>query len=442
MESARRAAILLCVAAGGLALACLDAPTQRTSAPPRSLPSSFPFFIGAWVGPRTTPVEAEAWQRFARAGLEVSFRSLEDKNDRADNVATLTLLDPLGLSMIPRDDAVHPDELARPGWRERVRETVEAYRGHRSLFGYFLADEPRPGATDSVAAIAAEFRRHDPVHSAYVNLLPTFENSSEMDQASWRAAARRIIERGQLLLWSWSAYSQRRWGEDATFLLTQRNALRVGQATGVPGIAILQFTGFADLDPLPRPQLDYLAAESIAHGAHGIVWFTYWTPNPSEPALHWRGGAIEYDGAPTARADTLALVNDRARALAREFLESSGELRSVRLAHLGGEMPKGSPIPSDRIAGLVSVVGGPSTVAARSFNGEVRWMVINRDRAHGHTFTLGLAQETGVEGVFDPDSSRWHAHDPARRSVVLALPPGGSAVLGIATLQPGRRSGV
>ena len=49
----------------------------------------------------------------------------------------------------------------------------------------------------------------------------------------------------------------------------------------------------------------------------------------------------------------------------------------------------------------------------------------------------------GVERVFDPDSSRWHEHDPARGSVVLALPPGGSAVLGIApALQPRRRSGV
>ena len=106
-------------------------------------------------------------------------------------------------------------------------------------------------------------------------------------------------------------------------------------------------------------------------------------------------------------------------------------------------MPKGSPIPVDRIPGLLRVAGGPSTVAARRINGDVRWLVINRDRTQGHTFTLGLAQETGVGNVFDPDSSRWHAHDPARRSVVLALPPGGSAMLGIVSvLQPHRRSGV
>ena len=191
-----------------------------------------------------------------------------------------------------------------------------------------------------------------------------------------------------------------------------------------------------------RARIDYLAA-SRSRTAPRIVWFTWWTPNPAEPNQHWRGGAIEYDGTPTPRADTLAAVNARARALAGQFLDAAGDLRSVRVLHLGGAMPKGSPIPGDRIPGLIGVAGGPSTVAARWFNGDVRWMVINRDRARGHTFTLGLAAETGVEGVFDPDSSRWHAHDPARRSVVLALPPGGSAVLGIAAaLQPRRRSGV
>ena len=443
MGNARRAAVLAGIAAAGLALASLDTPPRTQITLPPSIHSSFPFFIGAWVGPRTAPDDPEAWRRFARAGLEVSFRPLEDSNDRAHNLATLALLDSMGLAMLPRDSAVHPDETRRPGWRERVRDVVAAYRGHRSLFGYFVADEPQPDESDSVAAIAAEFRARDPRHSAYVNLLPPAENATDAAQARWRTDAARMIERGHLGLWSWSAYSQRRSGEGAAFLLTQRNALQVGRATGVPGIAVLQFTGFADLDPLPRAQLDYLAAESIAHGARGIVWFTWWTPDPNEPGQHWRGGAIEYDGTPTARADTLALVNERARALAGEFLEASGDLRSVRLAHLGGAMPKGAPIPGDRIPGLLRVAGGPSTVAARWFNGDVRWLVINRDRAQGHTFTLGLAQETGVGNVFDPDSARWHAHDPARRSVVLALPPGGSAVLGIvAPLQPRRRSGV
>jgi len=414
----------------GLGLASLDTP-RRAIEPPYSVTPFIkpepPFFIGAWVGPPTSTTDPAVWRRFRDAGLTVSFRGLEDPNDRARNVRTLALLDSLGLSLVPRDDAVHPDEMARPGWRDRVRDAVDAYRGHRSTLGYFVADEPRGGMIDSVAEVARAYAEADPERSAYVNFVTVynFEWSSESDQARWRADAERMIRHGKMKLWSWSAYSQRRWGEDASFLLTLRNAMAVGQATGVKPIAILQFTGFQQLDPLPEAQLDYLAAEAIAHGSRGIVWFTYWTPNPAGFEGPWKGGAVEYDGTPSARADTLAWVNARARRLAAMF--PPGE---IRVAHFGSPMPKGSFIRSDRIAGLRGVDGGPSTVA----NYRDRWLVINRDRSRTRTFTLLLQPQTGVRYAYEPSDSiaALHAIDPARRSVLLTLGAGGSAVLGIA----------
>jgi hypothetical protein len=420
LGNVRRAAFLLVLAGGGLALASLDTPKPRHSIPAEILTPGRPFFIGAWVSPPTSTRDPEVWRRFARTGIDVALRPLEDPNDRARNVATLTLLDSLGISLIPRDDAVHPDELRRPRWRERVRDVVAAYRGHRSLFGYFVVDEPRPAVMDSIAAITREFGEVDPAHPAYVNLLPTYENSSAAVQESWRANAIRLIREGRIELWSWSAYSQRPWGEDATFLLTQRNALEVARATGVPAFAILQFSGFLELHPQPKATLDYLAAESIAHGARGIAWFTYWTPDSAGPEGPWSGGAVAYDGTPSARADTLAEVNRRARKLA-ELFDVGGALR---VAHFGGAMPRGVPIPNDRIPGLRSAVGGPMTVASRS----ARWLLINRDRSAAHVMTLGLADDVGVDAVVDSDTSRG---DPARRTVTLRLEPGASAVLSL-----------
>jgi hypothetical protein len=406
----------------GLGLASLDTPRhgrEPANWTPFVRPAP-PFFIGAWVGPRTNAPAAE-WRRFKDAGLEVSFRPLEDPNDRAANVRTLARLDSLGLSMLPRDGAVDPDETERPGWRERVHDVVEAYKSHRSTFGYFVADEPGGKAIDSSIRLAAAFHEEDPARSAYVNLLPV----DEAAQQRWRDLATRFITEGKVSLWSWSAYSQRRSGEDATFLLTLRNALEVGRATGVPAIAILQFTGFLDLDPMPRAQMDYESAEAIAHGARGIVWFTWWTPNPQGPEGPWSGGAVEYDGTPSARADTLTLVNARARRLAALFPCAP----PPRVAHFGSPMPRGSFVRSDRIRGLVGVDGGPATVAASGDRS--RWLVINRDRSRAHTLTVRLDHSTGVASVIEPDSARTHVVDPKRRSIVLALEPGGSALLGI-----------
>jgi hypothetical protein len=336
LGNAPRAAFLVGVAAVGLALASLDTPPRtRITLPPSIHGSSFPFFIGAWVGPRTAPDDPEAWRRFARAGLEVSFRPLETRT-----IARATSRPwPCSIRWGSRcSRATTPSIPTRP--RVPAGACACATSSRRTAATarcsvYFVADEPQPAVADSVAAIAAEFRAHDPRHSAYVNLLPPTGNASEAAQARWRAAAARMIERGRLALWSWSAYSQRRSGEDAAFLLTQRNALQVGRATGVPGIAILQFTGFADLDPLPRAQLDYLAAESIAHGARGIVWFTWWTPDPRESGQHWRGGAIAYDGH-TDRACRHAGPRQRTRARPRRRVPGSG-----RRSPLGAPRPPG-----------------------------------------------------------------------------------------------------
>ena len=424
------------IAGVGLALASLDTPERTPPGLVHVSPFVRParFFIGAWVGPPTSTTDPKVWRRFGGTGLEVSLRGLEDPNDRARNLKTLALLDSLGLGFVPRDDAVHPDELSRPGWRDRIRDVVRAYRGHRATFAYFLCDEPRSSAIDSVATLAAAFAEEDPQRSAYVNVLPLPSNASDADQRRWREEATRLITRGKLRLWSWSAYSQWPWGEDAAFLLCQRNALEVGRATGMPAFAILQFTGFQGLEPLPRAQMDYLVAESIAHGACGISWFTYWTPNPDEPVQQWRGGAVEYDGTPSPRADTLRAVNAYTRRLASAFPSSVAEV--VRVAHFGTPMPRGSRIPSDAIPGLRGVDGGPATVAGATWGagGNVCWLVINRDRGRSRTLTVLLKPEVGVADVLDPaeaDTTVRHLVDPAKRSVILTLTPGGSAVLGI-----------
>lgn len=424
----------------GLALAVRDAPPPRQRTIAKS-PGGFYFpselFIGAWCSPRTSTTDPEVWRDFARAGLDLAVRPLEDTNDRARNLATLALLDSMRAAggdgtaprFYPRDDAVHPDEAARPGWRDRVRAVVAAYRGHRSLGGYFLADEPQPADFDRVADVAAAFADADPGHPAYVNLLPISANASVGDQERWREDAKRLIRRGKLKIFTFSAYSQRPWGEDATFLLTLQNAARVSRETGCRFATVLQFTGFGPLDPMPLAQLNYLVAESIAHGAAGIIWFTYWTPSPREEGMWWKGGAVPYDGSASSRADTLRLANVRARSL-DEYFQFQGARTAV--AHLGGAWPHGATLGNQRIAGLRAAFGGPITIAARSRDGV--WLVINRDRAQARTIRLDLQPWIGVRWIVGPhgwDRSEATEIDPAVRSVTLALGPGDSAILGL-----------
>ena len=426
----RRGSALALLCGLGLALASLDTPPPREISrhklPIKYLKSSV--FIGAWCSPPTSTMDPEIWRDFARTGLQVAVRPLEDPNDRARNLATLALLDSLGgrqIRLLVRDDTVHPDEATRPGWRERVVQVVAAYRSHRSLEGYFLADEPRPADFDRVSQVAAAFADADLEHPAYVNLLPLPDNASVATQERWRSDAIRLIRRGQLRLWSFSAYSQQRWGEDATFLLTLQNAVRVARETGVPFAVVLQFTGFGSLDPLPAAQLDYLAAEAIVHGARGLIWFTYWTPNPHEKGMEWRGGAVEYDGRRSPRADTLSAVNERARRLSWQFTRWP-----IAIAHFGGSWPRGSTLTNGRIRGLLSAEGGPMTIASTVGHLAQSWIVINRDRTNARTMTLRLAPGFAVTGVYRPPAEEYVANpDTASHVVRIDLPPGGSVAL-------------
>jgi len=401
------------------------------------------FFIGAWCSPPTSTTDPEVWRRFARAGVGMAVRPLEDSNDRARNLATLALLDTLRAPDLPpgsvrlfaRDDAVHPDETTRPGWRDRVRAVTEAYKAHASLAAYFLADEPRPGDFDRVAQVAAAFREFDSSHPAYVNLLPLRDQATVAEQEQWRADATRLIKNGRLRLFSFAAYSQRPLGEDATFLLTLQNAERVSRETGCPFATVLQFTGFGPLAPIPVAQMNYLAAEAVAHGAIGIIWFTYWTPNPHEQGMWWKGGAVEYGGAPSARADTLQLTNTLARTLAHEF-----QARWPAVGHFGGSWPRGAVLTNQRIPGLASTSGGPLTIADApaadsqvSGQGRRTWLVINRDRGNTRTFTLRFDQAVGAEAVFRPllAGATWQRLDSAARSIDVRLDPGESCLLGL-----------
>jgi len=368
------------------------------------------FWIGGWVGPAAGDCDPVTWRTHAAAGLDVSMGPLEDRFRRADNVARLALLDSLRdadvrgheASGVPfvfvRDDSLHPDETTRPGWEMRVRAVVRACGGSRSLAGYFLADEPRPADLASWAPAARLLRRLDPAHPAYVNFLPipARDAADATARARWRADVTRAVTAGELALFTFDAYPFGAGDEQPHFLATLREAARVSHATARPFGVVLQWTGHAALRAVTAEEALYEATQALAHGASGITWFTYRTPNPDEEPWRWHGGAIAYDGTRTARFDTLAAINRRVRALA-----GARGARPMRAVHFGGGLPAGCVDLEDmramaamvEISGVASVTGGPGTIGftAPAVDGEVRYVLANRDRTRARTFTVTFA---------------------------------------------------
>jgi hypothetical protein len=411
---------------------------------PAPLPGR-PFWIGGWVGPPVAARDAETWRTFAEAGIDVSMGPLEDRYVRADNVARLAALDarPESLWTFVRDDSLHPDEAIRPGWERRIEAIVAAYGGARSLAGYFLADEPAPAERGRWTPAARLLRRLDPAHPAYVNfvgILPR-DFASEGARARWREEMKAAVIEGELPLFTVDAYPfGRDGGESGHFLATLREAAHVSHATARPFGAVLQFTGHGPLRAATPAEASYQAMEALAHGAACVIWFTYWTPDPSEEPWRWHDGAVAYDGSRTARHGVLAAVDAGLRMLAR-----ARGARPMLVAHLGGDLPAGVVRDDPSVVpGVDSLGGGPASLgfSAADAGGARRYVLVHRGRNAPATYRVRFTGAVDSARVLarwpaEGDQAATAAPGPAPQ-LEVRLAPGGAAV--IATWEPPRAS--
>ncbi|MGH7726588.1 MAG: hypothetical protein ACREOU_14265 [Candidatus Eiseniibacteriota bacterium] len=405
-----------------------------------------PFFIGAWVAPRTDPPAPQDWARFAAAEFDLAVTPLEDRNGTADNLETLALLDTLAggrVRFLPRDERVHPDAATTPGWRERVRAVIRDMQGHPSLAGYFVADEPLPASFGQLAELTQAFAEEDDRHPAFVNVVGVAPTADAKEQARWRADLTSLIEQGRLGLFTFDRYAHTTRGEDAGFLLSLDNASRVAAETLCPFGAVLLLTGHGPFPPATLEIARYQAMEALAHGACGIIWFTYWTPNPREEPYRWHDGVVDYDGRPTSQYEAIRALNLEIRTFAR-FIDG----RPLTARHLGGSWPRGSPVPRGPVPGLTRAEGGPLTIGYSSLHGGERiWMIVNRDVSTPHRFEFSFDSSVVAVRVNNPERGLEPGPllDPSA-PLALELEPGAAIPLTIGyrpqgTQDPGTGSG-
>jgi hypothetical protein len=401
------------------------------------------FWIGAWVGPPPGADDAATWRRYAAAGLDLALAPLEDRYRRADNAARLALLDTLGvggggagvesLFAVVRDDSLHPDETTRPGWEGRVDALVRAHAGSRALAGILLADEPAAESLPQWAPLARRLGRLDPARPPWVNFagLSYADAAAGAGRARWREEVVRAVREARLAHFTVDVYPFRPEAETANFLVTLRETARVSHATRRPFGFVLQWTGHGPLKVPTAEEASYLAMQALGHGATGLVWFTYWTPDPAEEPWRWRGGAIEYDGRVSARFDTLAALNR----LVRRVAAWRGS-RPMLVVHAGDGLPRGFVEERGRTApGIASITGGPVSLAFAGLepDGSRRYLLIDRARTPGRRIRL----------TFDPpiaalEVARFTGSVPPER---IGRVPGRPLVLETA-IEPGGAVGI
>ncbi len=313
---------------------------------------SFP--IAGWCTPPVRETTPERLREYRDAGFTVLLPALEDPYLEARNRERLEIAAEVGLWAIVRDDRVHPDEARRPGWEDRVRASVDAYGRMPALLGYFLADEPGPETFSSLAGLTARYAALDRQHPAYANLYGLSPAGYGYAGRTYRAFLEEFLDATRPALFSVDHYTLRRDGDTPNFCpgldTTRQMAARFDAAFW----SILQLTPHLEFRDLGVGELLWQAHLSLAYGAKGIVWFTYWTPRPDETG--YRDGPIAYDGRRTPAYQRVARVNRSIQSLGRAI----GDRVAVDVRHHGTMPRDGRPL--DGTFPLVRLEGGDVTV--------------------------------------------------------------------------------
>jgi hypothetical protein len=303
--------------------------------------------------------------------------------------------------------------------REFYTRARDAYGPYSSLAGFNFYDEPGPGWFGPLARTLDVARELAPNLLPYINLFPS-------DDPTYYQS---FVDQVRPSLVSFDRYPLLSEGrEDANYFHNWAIVRKAALSADLPAWVFIQTLAYnGHREPTPA-ELLWQINISLAYGAKGIQYFTYWTPEAARgegfgPAL------ITVDGVRTARYDAAKKINTTwLHQVGRELKP----LVSESVVHAGETpLPNGTTgfTPTElisRISGQPVVVG---TFRSRDSAVKDRWLLVT-NRSHstntGATITIRPDKVYGVE-VFQPATQQY---DGQRGIVVpVDLAPGAATLL-------------
>lgn len=305
---------------------------------PRGCAATNEFPVMAW---NEIPADAKVFARLKDCGFTVA---------GFVRPAALDLAQQAGLKAIVSDP-----RLAVPNWNAvdaaaasvRIESAVLETASHPAVIGYSLTDEPSAAAFPGLALVAEAIRRRAPQHWAYINLFPNYANSTQLGTPTYEEYLERFVATCQPKILSYDHYATL---EDGSFrpeywqnLEQMRTASR---RASVPFWNIVLSVGCVGYRVPSTADLHLQAYSTLAYGARGLTWFTYFTP----PLGNFREAPLDPFGHETPAWDRLRFVNLQVAKLGPTLLQ----LRSDDVYHFG-TLPPGTHAPQP--TSLVQSVG-------------------------------------------------------------------------------------
>jgi hypothetical protein len=304
------------------------------------------------------------------------------------NPDKLDLVKAAGLKAIVNDSSIHVDDgsagLSDDEITSRVNALAARTGKHPATYGYYLRDEPNAGLYPALGKWVAAFRKAVPNALPYVNLFPNYASAGQLGRSTYAEYLEACVEQVKPDFLSYDNYS-----------LMDDGSLRDGYFQNLESVRaaalkrnlpfwniVLSNAHFSYAEPSPAG-LRFQAYTTLAYGARGISYFTYFAPSVG----NYRLAPIDQFGNRTPTWDMLRNVNLQIHKLAPTLVK----LKSVNVFHHPNVPKDCRGIDSAKY--VSSVGGGQFLVGEFEGDGRIYAMIVNtslsKSVGFGVTFKSG-----------------------------------------------------
>ena len=342
-RSARALLALVALMAG------IAAPVAAASGYGSALPR---FALFGWVSPPSESTTVSRYAELAATGFNVTVNAADEPGTYAYNRLRLDVTRPLGLKNLLLDNDLDSVSTAVPASLAFADTIVARYKDDPAFLGYYLGDEPPDWYFPRIGEWFEILRQRDPAHPAWNSLRPRWMFASA---AELRDHLQQYVDATHPAVLCNNQYDFTTTGD--LNLLTENVATvgAVARANGVPFWGIVQLVEHWRYRHVTEGMLRWQVAQWLAWGAHGIGYFTYWTPPPS-PDITWAPAMIAWGtGERTSYYDMVTALNARLGPMGSVLADLTW-----RTAEYAGSVPPGGdPFRPDSV---VIAVGGRATL--------------------------------------------------------------------------------
>ncbi len=261
-----------------------------------------PFVVTYWYGVPPDTATPERYREIAEAGFTVA----QISGDRKRILEQLDWCRNAAIAGMVIDGRITSAVSGQDGWRDRIREAVADYHDHPALWGYFVVDEPSAGQFPILGEIVVELKERDPDHPAYINLFPNYANEQQLGTKTYEEHVRRYVETVKPPVVSYDHYAILDDGTERPEYFPNLETVRsLSLKAGLPFWQIILVVPCLPYRNPSEADLRWQVWTTLAYGAKGVSYFTYWTPDGD----NFRNAIIDPFGERTEHYGKVRLIN-------------------------------------------------------------------------------------------------------------------------------------